>query len=268
MGICLFLALMKKIKGTDFSIALLDDVMMSIDTGHRKRLCELLKKEFSNTQLIITTHDPVWARQLKEHGVVSKKNLFHFRNWSLEVGPVFEAKDAWDILKGKANTGFVHDAAAGLRINLELEFQDICSNLQAKVPFKASHSWTLGELKDASVSRIKQLLGKAKAAANSWGNKEAIIKLKSIEDELNESIKVSNVDQWQLNPSLHYNEWGNFSKEDIIPLIDSMERLTNSFGVNSSKLFLTFKDGSQNPVALTTFDSSLSFALIEKDEGR
>lgn len=78
MGICLFLALMKKIKGTGFSFALLDDVMMSIDTGHRKRLCELINNQFSDTQFVITTHDPVWARQLKEHGVVIKKNLFHF----------------------------------------------------------------------------------------------------------------------------------------------------------------------------------------------
>ena len=50
MGICLFLALMKKIKGDNFSIALLDDVMMSVDIGHRRKLAQLLREQFSNTQ--------------------------------------------------------------------------------------------------------------------------------------------------------------------------------------------------------------------------
>lgn len=265
MGICLFLALMKKIKGTGFSFALLDDVMMSIDTGHRKRLCELLKNQFPDTQFVITTHDPVWARQLKEHGVVTKKNLFHFRNWSLGSGPVFEAKDVWEVLKEKANSGLVHDSAAGLRRNLELEFQDICSNLQAQVPFKASHSWSLGELKTAAIARMKDLLAKAKDAANSHSNKEAIEKLKAIEKELTDSIKESKVDEWQLNPSVHYNEWGNFSKEDLLPLINSMERLINSFGVNSSKFFVSFKDGVVNPIAITTIDGT-NYTLVKKED--
>lgn len=264
MGICLFLALMKKIKGTGFSFALFDDVMMSIDTGHRKRLCELLKNQFPDTQFIITTHDPVWARQLKEHGVVTKKNLFHFRNWSLGSGPVFESKDVWDVLKEKARSGLVHDAAAGLRRNLELEFQDICSNLQAQVPFKSSHSWSLGELKSSAIARFKDLLAKAKDAANSYSNKETIEKLKAIDQELADSIKESKVDEWQLNPTVHYNEWGNFSKEDLLPLIDSMERLINSFGVNSSKFFLSFKDGVINPIAITTIEGT-NYTLIKKE---
>lgn len=265
MGICLFLALMKKIKGTGFSFALFDDVMMSIDTGHRKRLCELLKHKFPDTQFVITTHDPVWARQLKEHGVVTKKNLFHFRNWSLNTGPVFEAKDVWDVLKEKANSGLVHDAAAGLRRNLELEFQDICSNLQAQVTFRSSHSWSLGELKDAAIARMKFLLARAKDAANSYSNKEAVEKLIVIEQELTNSIKESKVDEWQLNPSVHYNEWGNFSKEDLLPLINSKEKLINSFGVNSSKFFVSFKEGVVNPIAITTIDGT-NYTLVKKED--
>lgn len=266
MGICLFLALMKKIKGNGFSLALLDDVMMSIDTGHRKKLCELLKNQFPDTQFIITTHDPVWARQLKEHGIVIKKNLFHFRNWSLGSGPVFGLKDVWDVLRAKVNAGLVHDAAAGLRRNLELEFQDICSNLHARVPFKSSLSWSLGELKDAAIFRMKELLSKAKDAANSRSNKEAVDRLNAIEQELTVAIKASQVDQWQLNPSIHYNEWGNFSKNDILPLIESMEKLINSFGVGSYKFSLLFKDGNANPVSLGTLDGATNFTLIKKDE--
>ncbi len=82
------LALMKKLKKDGFTIALLDDVMMSIDIGHRRRLCQLLKEKFPGTQFVITTHDPVWARQLKEFQIVNNANLFHFRAWSVETGPI------------------------------------------------------------------------------------------------------------------------------------------------------------------------------------
>ena len=107
---------------------------------------------------------------------------------------------------------------------------------------------------------------KAKDSANSWSNKEAIEKLKAIDQELTASIKESQTDQWQLNPAVHYNEWGNFSKNDIVPLINSMEKLINSFGVNSSKFFVSFKDGVVNPIAIATIDGSANFTLVKKED--
>jgi hypothetical protein len=103
MGVCLYLALMKKLKSEGFTIAMLDDVMMSIDIGHRRRLCQLLKDRFPDTQFVITTHDRIWARQLKEFQIVKQANLFHFRTWSLESGPVVDTKDAYDAIRDYAN---------------------------------------------------------------------------------------------------------------------------------------------------------------------
>jgi recombinational DNA repair ATPase RecF len=57
MGLCLYLALMKYLQGGNFTFAVLDDVLMSVDAGHRREVCALLKKEFPNTQFIMTTHD-------------------------------------------------------------------------------------------------------------------------------------------------------------------------------------------------------------------
>ncbi|MCU1306413.1 MAG: hypothetical protein JWN45_1108 [Acidobacteriaceae bacterium] len=57
MGVCLYLALMKRLFGDRFTFALLDDVVMSVDAGHRYQFCKLLKMHFPNTQFIITTHD-------------------------------------------------------------------------------------------------------------------------------------------------------------------------------------------------------------------
>ena len=48
---------MKRLFGNRFTIALLDDVVMSVDAGHRYRFCKLLKTHFPDTQFVITTHD-------------------------------------------------------------------------------------------------------------------------------------------------------------------------------------------------------------------
>ena len=46
MGPCLYLALMKQTFGKDFTLCVLDDVLMSVDAGHRREISRLLKAEF------------------------------------------------------------------------------------------------------------------------------------------------------------------------------------------------------------------------------
>jgi len=52
MGICLYLALMKRTLGDKHTFSVLDDVLMSIDADHRREVCKLLRKEFPDTQFI------------------------------------------------------------------------------------------------------------------------------------------------------------------------------------------------------------------------
>src|SRR5207237_5623116 len=59
MGLCLYLALMKHTLGSNFTFAVLDDVLMSVDSSHRREVCKLLKSQFPKVQFILTTHDPV-----------------------------------------------------------------------------------------------------------------------------------------------------------------------------------------------------------------
>jgi len=87
MGVCLYLALMKRLFGDLFTFALLDDVVMSVDAGHRYQFCKLLKTYFPDTQFIITTHDRLWAEQMKSAGPtsvrrISSRLLLHSRRFS------------------------------------------------------------------------------------------------------------------------------------------------------------------------------------------
>ena len=65
MGLWLYLSLMPHRLGSKFTFAVLDDVMMSVDTGHRREVCRLLKTKFPNMQFILTTHDRVWLQYTK-----------------------------------------------------------------------------------------------------------------------------------------------------------------------------------------------------------
>ena len=46
MGIALFFSLMEKVTMDDAGIVILDDVLMSVDIEHRKRLCEVLGSQY------------------------------------------------------------------------------------------------------------------------------------------------------------------------------------------------------------------------------
>ena len=78
MGVCLYLALMKRLFGNRFKFALLDDVVMSVDAGHRYQFCKLLKTQFPDTQFVITTHDRLWAEQMRSAGLVTAKTSLSF----------------------------------------------------------------------------------------------------------------------------------------------------------------------------------------------
>ena len=96
MGVCLYLALMKRLFGNRFTFALLDDVVMSVDSGHRYQFCKLLKTHFPDTQFIITTHDRLWAEQMKSAGLVTGKTSISFHSWTIDTGPLVESnQEIW-----------------------------------------------------------------------------------------------------------------------------------------------------------------------------
>jgi hypothetical protein len=60
LGLCIFLAFIKRFN-KDLPLIVLDDVLTSIDAGHRMKAAQLISTEFKGSQLIITTHDELWA---------------------------------------------------------------------------------------------------------------------------------------------------------------------------------------------------------------
>jgi energy-coupling factor transporter ATP-binding protein EcfA2 len=65
LGLCIFLAMAKRVTGTDRPL-LLDDVVVSLDRNHRGMIVELLEKEFSGRQVLLFTHEREWYSELRQ----------------------------------------------------------------------------------------------------------------------------------------------------------------------------------------------------------
>ena len=230
MGVCLYLALMKRLFGDRFTFALLDDVVMSVDAGHRYQFCKLLKTRFPDTQFIITTHDRLWAEQMKSAGLVTAKTSIAFHGWTIDTGPLVESnQEIWDEITAALGKGKVEVAAAALRHHLEYVSRLLADQLGATPQFRADGNYELGELLPSVLARMKTLCGKAADAAQSWGNdadKEAAGKRKAA---LSTSAGASNVEKWAVNKAVHYNEWANFGKRDFEPVVTAFKELLGCF---------------------------------------
>lgn len=264
MGVCLYLALMKHVLGSNFTLAVLDDVVMSVDSQHRKQFCKLLKSEFPDTQFVITTHDQVWAKQMRSAGAVGPRNSVVFHTWSVDTGPVLdEVAEVWDQIAGDLARNEVPVAAARLRRHLEYVAGDLADELGAPVSFRGDASYDMGELLGAVVGRQGTLLKSALKSAKSWGNSEAEANAQSMINERSKLVAEKDTEQWIVNKAVHYNEWANLSKEDFAPVVEAFQRLLDQFRCSEPACDSWMSPNSRiNPTDLRCRCGSLSFNLV------
>lgn len=265
MGLCLYLALMKHLSGESFSFAVLDDVLMSVDSGHRREVSQMLKRQFPATQFLFTTHDDIWLKHMRTVGLIEPKRFAHFRTWSVELGPTeWDGRDVWEEINGHLERNNVRDAAALLRHYLEYFAKEACHSLRAHVEFRGDAQFTLGDLLPNAVSKLKKLLGVGKAAAQSWGQTAPLAQLEPLESALTDALKVTQVDQWQVNAAVHYNEWATLQIQDFAPVVVAYQALVTVFYCDkcSGALFVTPHSGQTE--ALRCSCGSLNVNLIKK----
>lgn len=230
MGLCLYLALMKHLQDGNFTFSVLDDVLMSVDTGHRREVCALLKREFPSTQFIITTHDQIWLRHMRTEGIIGGRSAVHFKNWSVDHGPTrWDARDVWAEIEDYIKENDVRAAASLLRHYLEYESAELCHRLRAPVEFRGDSQYQLGELLPPAITRMRDLYRRAKEAGNSWNQREVIEQIAYLEAEFVKLAAASKAEQWQVNVAVHYNSWDSLGKEDFAPVVRAFRNLLGGF---------------------------------------
>ncbi len=159
MGLCLFLALSEHLTQGVLEMMILDDVLTSIDSEHRRAAARLLAHLGENRQFVILTHDPVWARQLRSAGLVPEKRVWRITGWSLSGGPLVAAEgDWWGDIRRFLQASDVPSAASALRRNLEYLLGESCESLRARLPFQVDALPEFGELYSALAGRVNDLL--------------------------------------------------------------------------------------------------------------
>jgi hypothetical protein len=244
MGLCLYLALMGYLLGAGFTFAVLDDVLMSVDAGHRREVSKLLKTEFPNTQFVLTTHDRAWQKFMSTTGLVEGKDTVQFRKWTVDEGPTAWSKgDIWDEMREKANLDDIAGAAGSLRRGLEHLSGEVCQSLRAKVEFSVDGQHDLGDLLDPAIGQMKFLYKEARLAAESWGDSETVTEVKAREAAFAAAVAAAKVEQWQMNPAVHYNAWANLQQLEMIAVIDAFQALFDLFNCDRCNALIEVSPG-------------------------
>lgn len=265
MGLCLYLALMNHLLGANFTFAVLDDVLMSVDAGHRRQVCTLLKQMFPATQFIFTTHDEIWLRHMKSEGLIRSRNFAHFRTWTVDFGPTeWDDRDVWAELDGHLAKNDVRAAAALLRHYLEHFSKEACDRLRANVEFRGDAQFVLGDLLPNATSTLGELLKKAKVAANSWNQKEVVERITAIEASFAEFKVKTGFENWQINTAVHFNEWADLKKDDFAPVVAGFRGFTGSFGCDAcGEMYFVAPDRGKKE-ALRCGCGTLNLNLLQK----
>ncbi|MGQ4875699.1 MAG: AAA family ATPase [Promethearchaeia archaeon] len=161
LGICIFLSFVKKFNKT-IPFIVLDDIITTIDANHREKLAKLLLTEFPEHQLIITTHDGLWFKQLIENlkalKLEHKWEILSIIDWDLSHGPEFsDYKDLWEKIQDYYKRGDSDVAGILTRRYLEWVLKKICLALKAEIEYKSDPKYTVKELFDSAYKRVNKL---------------------------------------------------------------------------------------------------------------
>ena len=76
---------------------------------------------------------------------------------------------------------------------------------------------------------MKSLYKDARQAATTWQDTDRIAAIETREKAFDDAVAEAKVEQWQINPSVHYNEWANLHKSEFLAVVDAFDTLCTRF---------------------------------------
>ena len=155
LGLCIFLAFVKKFN-EGCTLLILDDVVTTIDQGHREYIGKLLSGHFQEFQLLITTHDAIWFNQLQKYG---RYKVYTINRWTEDYGPyISQHIPTWEIISKKLDEGDKLGAGSDARRYLEWILKTMCRNTLTKIVLKDDHLLTVADLYYDLKARMNKLI--------------------------------------------------------------------------------------------------------------
>lgn len=163
LGISIFLALRRWLREQypEFDLVIMDDILTSIDSGHAAHLSQFLLKEFSNYQILLTTHDRIWfehLRDIQQRCGVSQNFVNRvIHKWTIDEGPDIRLpEDEWERLNAILKDGAANEIAwLGGKL-LEHILQEMRYTLQLRIPAKPGENYTIGEMWPAFMKEVQR----------------------------------------------------------------------------------------------------------------
>jgi hypothetical protein len=164
VAICIFLGL-RRFRGAqkdDCRLLVLDDVVLSIDLSHGRRLIELLRDDFADHQIIVLTHNGLFAYWLSSH--LPGMGKLALRGWSIESGPqVADYVQARKRLEGSLTSSSQKDIAMAIKALMDEWTFEARFIYGLAVPAKYGEQYTLGEIWPSFTKMVRDMEKSLKA---------------------------------------------------------------------------------------------------------
>ena len=115
----------------------LDDVISSFDSTHRKRFADLLFEKFADYQFILLTHEAEWFSYVQQLAKRKGWTIGEIK-WTEAKGTHLEEKpnDLKEFIERELANSSIETLGNPIRKYLEAKLKDIALNLDVKVSFR------------------------------------------------------------------------------------------------------------------------------------
>jgi len=135
-GIAFFLASVKAFNEEN-AILVLDDVISSFDSTHRKMFADLLFEKFSDYQIILLTHESEWFQYISQ---LAKRKQWIIKEikWNEKDGAFVDATplELKEVIETNLISGNIEILGNAIRKYLEHFLKEVCKSLEVRVVFK------------------------------------------------------------------------------------------------------------------------------------
>lgn len=116
----------------------LDDVISSFDSTHRKKFADLIIEKFNDYQFIVLTHEREWFDNMIKPLAKKKGWYINEIKWSEDKGTHFDEtpSELKDFIEHNLSQGIPNGMGNPIRRYLEQKLKDIALNTETKVVFK------------------------------------------------------------------------------------------------------------------------------------
>lgn len=142
---------------------ILDDIISSFDTNHRKKFADLLFGKFADYQIVLLTHEEQWFQYVRQ--IAKKKGwLINEIKWTETKGTHLnespdDLKEMIEINLANGNVTFLGNP---IRRYLEHILKTICLNLEVKLSFRYNEV-NEKRMPDEMINELKSKINKASA---------------------------------------------------------------------------------------------------------